>query len=133
MAETNYQSPARLKPRSVAMPAMQAGRSRKTGVLTGIFIGVALIAGIGPRFAGSGSAAVAPEDEPTLVAVQIHADWCPRSPEVAPIFAELLSQYGHEPILFVSLDITDDVRLTHTGTSTIGSGMTSSRYLFNPT
>ncbi len=31
--------------------------------------------------------------------------------------------------LFTGLDLTADVRLTHTGTSTIGSGMTSSRYL----
>ena len=47
---------------------------------------------------------------PRLVAVQIHADWCARSPEVAPIFADLLTAYGNEPILFVTLDITDDVR-----------------------
>jgi thiol-disulfide isomerase/thioredoxin len=47
---------------------------------------------------------------PRLVAVQIHADWCPRSPEVAPVFAELLTEYGNEPVLFVTLDITDEVR-----------------------
>ncbi len=47
---------------------------------------------------------------PGLIAVQIHADWCARSPEVAPIFADLLTEYGNEPILFVTLDITDDVR-----------------------
>ncbi len=47
---------------------------------------------------------------PSLVAVQIHADWCSRSPAVAPIFADLLTQYGNEPVLFVTLDITDDVR-----------------------
>lgn len=47
---------------------------------------------------------------PRLVAVQIHADWCARSPEVAPIFAELLTEYGNEPVLFVTLDITDDVK-----------------------
>jgi thiol-disulfide isomerase/thioredoxin len=47
---------------------------------------------------------------PSLVAVQIHADWCSRSPVVAPIFADLLTQYGNEPVLFVTLDITDDVR-----------------------
>jgi thiol-disulfide isomerase/thioredoxin len=46
---------------------------------------------------------------PRLVAVQIHADWCARSPEVAPVFADLLTQYGNEPVLFVTLDITDDV------------------------
>ncbi len=47
---------------------------------------------------------------PGLVAVQIHADWCARSPEVAPIFTDLLTEYGNEPVLFVTLDITDDVR-----------------------
>ncbi len=47
---------------------------------------------------------------PSLVTVQIHADWCSRSPAVAPIFADLLTQYGNEPVLFVTLDITDDVR-----------------------
>ncbi|TDJ38896.1 MAG: hypothetical protein E2O54_11985 [Gammaproteobacteria bacterium] len=47
---------------------------------------------------------------PSLVAVQIRADWCALSPVVAPIFADLLTQYGNEPILFVTLDITDDVR-----------------------
>ena len=47
---------------------------------------------------------------PSLVAVQIHADWCARSPEVAPIFTDLLTEYGNEPVLFVTLDITDDVR-----------------------
>jgi thiol-disulfide isomerase/thioredoxin len=47
---------------------------------------------------------------PRLVAVQIRADWCPRTPEVGPVFAKLVTQYGNEPILFVTLDITDDVR-----------------------
>lgn len=47
---------------------------------------------------------------PSLVAVQIHADWCARSPEVAPIFAELLTEYGNKPVLFITLDITDDTR-----------------------
>lgn len=31
--------------------------------------------------------------------------------------------------LFAGLDLTADIRLTHTGTASIGSGMTSSRYL----
>ena len=71
---------------------------------------LALIAGIGTRLSGTGGAGLPSQDGPKLVAVQIHADWCPRSPEVAPVFADLLSQYGNEPILFVSLDITDEVR-----------------------
>ena len=45
------------------------------------------------------------------MAVRIHADWCPKSPDVAPVFAELLTQYGNEPLLFVTFDISDDVRL----------------------
>jgi len=63
------------------------------------------------RAAGSGGKTVmdAPGG-PSLVAVQIHADWCRRSPTVAPIFADLMTKYGNEPVLFVTLDITDDVR-----------------------
>ena len=56
---------------------------------------------------GAGDVAVT---GPRLVAVQIHADWCERSPQVAPIFADLLTAYGNQPVLFVTLDITDDVR-----------------------
>ncbi|HXV78074.1 MAG TPA: thioredoxin family protein [Candidatus Polarisedimenticolaceae bacterium] len=47
---------------------------------------------------------------PRLVAVQIRADWCARTPEVGPVFARLVSQYGGEPILFVTVDISDDAR-----------------------
>lgn len=46
---------------------------------------------------------------PRLVAVQIRADWCPRTPEVGSVFTELLASYGNEPVLFVTLDITDDI------------------------
>jgi thiol-disulfide isomerase/thioredoxin len=59
--------------------------------------------GYNGRLAGSNTT-------PNLVAVQIHADWCARSPEVAPIFTDLLTEYGNEPVLFVTFDITDDVR-----------------------
>jgi len=45
---------------------------------------------------------------PRLIAVQIRADWCPRSPEVGPVFTDLLAQFGNEPVLFITLDITDD-------------------------
>ncbi len=43
-----------------------------------------------------------------LVAVEIRADWCARTPEVAPIFDNLTTEYGDQPILFVTLDITDN-------------------------
>jgi thiol-disulfide isomerase/thioredoxin len=48
--------------------------------------------------------------QPTLVAVKLHADWCARSPTVAPIFAQLTEKYKNQPVLFVTLDVTDDTR-----------------------
>lgn len=45
---------------------------------------------------------------PKLVAVKVHADWCARSPTIAPIFAELTEKYGNQPVLFVTFDITDE-------------------------
>lgn len=45
---------------------------------------------------------------PDLVAVNIKADWCLRTPEVGPIFAGFTEQYGDRPILFVTIDITDE-------------------------
>lgn len=45
-----------------------------------------------------------------LVVVRIHADWCARSPEIAPLFAEVSRKFGNQPVLFVTLDITDDQR-----------------------
>ena len=61
-----------------------------------------------PEFSiqGGGDVATVMNDLPALVAVNIKADWCRRSPEVAPIFSDLLGSYGSEPILFVTLDIT---------------------------
>jgi len=44
---------------------------------------------------------------PNLVAVKVHAEWCRRSPVVAPIFKDFTDKYGNEPVLFVDLDITD--------------------------
>ncbi len=46
--------------------------------------------------------------QPNLVAVGVFADWCSRCPTIAPVFAELADKYGNQPVLFVSLDITDD-------------------------
>lgn len=45
---------------------------------------------------------------PKLVAVKVHADWCARSPTIAPIFTELTEKYGNQPVLFVTFDITDE-------------------------
>lgn len=45
---------------------------------------------------------------PNLVVARIHADWCRRSPNIAPLFVELSQEFGNQPVLFVTLDITDD-------------------------
>lgn len=44
--------------------------------------------------------------QPKLILVRAHADWCPRCPTIAPIFADLTRKYANEPILFITLDIT---------------------------
>ena len=90
-------------------------RSARRWVITGAIAATLAVMALGlgvtgrklfpPTGAGASTLAT-----PKLVAVQIHADWCARSPRVAPIFAELLTEYGNEPVLFVTLDITDDVR-----------------------
>lgn len=51
-----------------------------------------------------------PAQWPKLVAVKVHADWCGRCPMIAPVFAELTADFGNRPVLFVTLDITDDLR-----------------------
>jgi thiol-disulfide isomerase/thioredoxin len=93
--------------------ARPRGRRTQAWILTGaiaatlavVALALGVLASAPLRRPGGGALAA-----PRLVAVQIHADWCARSPEVAPIFAELLTEYGNEPVLFVTLDITDDVR-----------------------
>jgi len=45
--------------------------------------------------------------QPNLVAVFVHADWCPRCPIVGPIYGEIAEKYGADDVLFVKLDTTD--------------------------
>jgi thiol-disulfide isomerase/thioredoxin len=98
---------------------LRTGRPRETRAwpwaLAGALAATLVLATLGVALKGrawlppAADAAVASE-LPRLVAVQIRADWCPRTPEVGPVFAKLLTEYGNEPILFVTLDITDDPR-----------------------
>lgn len=46
------------------------------------------------------------KQSPSLVAVRLHADWCPRCPTIAPIYADLEKRFGDDPVLFVTLDLT---------------------------
>ena len=45
-----------------------------------------------------------------LVAIKMYADWCGRCPLIAPIFDRVERDYGAKAVLFVTLDVTDDVR-----------------------
>lgn len=45
-----------------------------------------------------------------LVAVSVRVDFCPRCIELAPIFDELMNRYMDDPVLFVTLDVTDQTR-----------------------
>ncbi len=76
----------------------------------GILVALAFTVGVERSRSAPAARLAAEAMRPGLVAVQIHADWCPRSPSVAPIFGELLTRYGNQSVLFVTLDITDDVR-----------------------
>ena len=98
--------------RLTTRPRLRSSTTRRWVIAGAMAATVALVGlglGLGLAVMPGASRLTAPA-VPRLVAVQIHADWCPRSPEVAPIFTELLTQYGNEPVLFVTLDITDDVR-----------------------
>ncbi len=75
-----------------------------------VFVVLAITFGYDGGVSRPNTQVVVAASTPRLVAVQIRADWCALSPVVAPIFADLLTQYGHEPVLFVTQDITDDVR-----------------------
>jgi thiol-disulfide isomerase/thioredoxin len=57
--------------------------------------------------APAGDARLASTDQPNLVAVFVHADWCPRCPIVGPVYREVATKYAADDVLFVKLDITD--------------------------
>ncbi len=90
-----------------------ATRPWKLGVIAASLLGLGFLAGLSvshmtdPAVPGmlTSSADAASSD---LVAVNIHADWCKRTPTVEPIFSELVDDYGNRSILFVTLDITTD-------------------------
>ena len=53
--------------------------------------------------------AVEGSELPNLVAVRFHADWCPRCPMIASIYGDLSQRYRDQPVLFVTLDVTNGV------------------------
>ncbi len=45
---------------------------------------------------------------PDLVAVRLYAEWCGRCPAVTPVFDEMREKYGNRPVVFLTLDLTDE-------------------------
>ncbi len=45
---------------------------------------------------------------PRLVAVCTTAEGCPRTSIIEPVYQHLAAQFGNEPVLFISLDISDE-------------------------
>lgn len=45
----------------------------------------------------------------SAVVVKMHADWCPSCKALEPTLAELKSELKDEPVLFLTLDITNPV------------------------
>ena len=44
---------------------------------------------------------------PSAVVFKMHADWCPSCKALEPTLAELKAELKGEPVLFITLDITD--------------------------
>ena len=57
----------------------------------------------------AGTVAMNGEGGPSAVVVKLHADWCPSCKALEPTLAELKSELKDEPVLFLTLDITNPV------------------------
>ncbi len=44
---------------------------------------------------------------PRLIALKLHADWCPSCKAMGTLFEDLGRKFDAEPVLFVRLDLTD--------------------------
>lgn len=45
---------------------------------------------------------------PAVIAVRIHADWCGACKKLTPVYSQLKERTNDQPVLFVTLDMTDD-------------------------
>ena len=71
--------------------------------------------------------AAAPADAPKLLAVRFHADWCGKCSQLAPNYAKLVADSRDVPVLFVTLDMTNEVtrRQSHYLAGMLGIGQLS--------
>ena len=56
--------------------------------------------------ASIGATSTAPQ-EPDILAVKFHADWCGSCKKMGPIFEDLRNKYDGKSVLFVTLDLTN--------------------------
>lgn len=61
-----------------------------------------------PTFAAS--VEVEGEGTPALYVVKVHADWCGSCKALVPILDEVRETMSAEPVLFLTLDVTDEDR-----------------------
>lgn len=50
-----------------------------------------------------------------LLLMRVYAEWCPRSPRLAPAYEKLVELYRNEPLLIVSFDVTDAAKRRQAG------------------
>jgi len=58
----------------------------------------------------AGTVEVEGEGTPALYVVKVHADWCGSCKALVPILDEVRETMSAEPVLFLTLDVTDEDR-----------------------
>ena len=71
-------------------------------------IALAFLFATAPAFAAS--VEVEGEGTPALYVVKVHADWCGSCKALVPILDEVRETMSAEPVLFLTLDVTDEDR-----------------------
>ncbi len=76
---------------------------------------------------GGAVTAAAPTDAPKLLAIRFHADWCAKCSQLAPNYSKLVANSRDVPVLFVTLDMTNEVtrRQSHYLAGMLGIGQLS--------
>ena len=55
----------------------------------------------------AGTVKIEGDGAPQAIVVKMHADWCPSCKALEPTLAELKAELSGEPVLFLTLDISD--------------------------
>ena len=95
---------------SIANWHPQIGRAFASGTL-GAFMSVGGAIGVSLVAAGDGESKRMERQaqSPQLIAVRFHADWCAVCKPLVPNYAKLVADSQDLPVLFVTLDMTDEI------------------------